>query len=88
VLEEMIQMGIGDPEQPGDLLPQQNSVFKTDFRKRYPFFLVSDVIEEEIKAASILGDVDNDPFLGQCLEVGRLGGVHMNVGKHRLQNQG
>jgi hypothetical protein len=81
VPEEMSQMRAGNPEQPGDLLPQQYSVFKTDFRERYSFFFVSDMIEEEIEAASIFGDVDDDSFLGQCFEIGRLGGIHMNIGE-------
>ena len=88
MLEEVIQMGISNPKQAGDLLPQQYSILKTDFRKRHSFFFISDMIEEVFKSTPILGDVDDNSSFGQCLEIGRLRGVYMNIGKHRLKNQG
>lgn len=79
--EKMIGMGKDDANEPGDLLPEQDPIFKTDFRKRGLIFCVSGMIKKVFKAAPVLRGVDDDTFFGEASQERCLGRVDINIGK-------
>ena len=79
--EEMINMGKKDTIEFGYLLPEKDAIFKADFRKGDPLFLISDMIKEIFKPASVLGGVNDDAFFREGFQECGLGRVNVNIGK-------
>jgi len=74
-------MGKDDTNESGDLLPEKDSIFKADFRKRDSFLFVSGMIKKIFKAAPVLRDVDDDSFFREGFQECTLGWVNIHIGK-------